>query len=95
VKAGRKTVRDGIASVVDLDLLSSSISLRKQRKSLLRLLRQQVNPDNLTAALSQMEPRHEIAIRRNRVVDGWVTLSFDWRLGVTFQIADKTMNDHT
>jgi hypothetical protein len=66
VKAGRKTVRDGIASVVDpnqdQDLLVTILSVSKQPGNLLR--------QQLSAALGQVEPRHEIALGRNRVIAG-------------------------
>jgi hypothetical protein len=80
MKAGRKTVRDDIASVVDPDLLGPS---RSVRNILENLLHQKANSGNLTAALCQVEAaealyvyrlrgivRHEIKLGRNRVVGG-------------------------
>jgi hypothetical protein len=80
VKAGRKTVRDDIASVVDPGLLGPSRSVRNPLEN---LLRQKANPGNLTATLCQVEAaealyvyrlrgivRHEITLGRNRVVGG-------------------------
>jgi hypothetical protein len=68
------------------------------QKRLENLLRQHVNPDNLTAVLGQVEVAEALSVcslmdidatksrRRRKVV---------LRMGVTFQIADKTMNDRT
>jgi hypothetical protein len=84
----RITFGTSITIMVDLDsdpdLLSSSISERKQLEN---VLHQQVNPGNLTVTLVKWS--HATKSRR------WVTLSFDWRLGVTFQIAESplTMTD--
>jgi hypothetical protein len=106
VKARRKIVREGVASVVDpdldADLAEGELSVRKQLDNLLLQHVDAGNPENMTAALGQVQAAEALSVYRLMDIQS-TKLRLDeiastavkvvLRLGVMFNVPDKAMND--